>query len=123
MSHYARLLEPLADLPAGTAIRRVELTDAGYVFEALEPNGKWSVRGTTADLPALTDKGRDARAKRANGALRQGRPRVSAEPSTKRLVCKVTEQQHAAVEAIAVKEETNVPGLIRKALIERGMPE
>lgn len=137
MSHYARLVAPLkvvscygvADvLPVNTLVKRVKLEDGEFRFMAsMKPDALhegWLEWHTTEDLPAFTDKGRAHReAHTGRTTLRQGRPTVSTEAATHRLVCKVTEAQAEAVEAIAAAEDTNVPGLIRKALTERGMPE
>ncbi len=135
MSHYAKLIAPLKantvvtreciTLEVNTPIKGVSLNNGVYTFEAALHVGKrssgWVIFRTQDDLPAFTDKGSAQRA--APATLRPGRPTGSSSKATRRLVCKVTDEQATAVEAIAEKEETNVPGLIRKALIERGMPE
>ncbi len=130
MSHYAKLIRSITvaredglvgTAPAGLLIKNVTCVDDGYRFMISRDGEAWEPASTSEDLPAFTDKGSEARAKRST--LRRGKPRMSATVLNRRLVCKVTDEQAAAVEAIAVKEATNVPGLIRKALIERGMPE
>lgn len=127
---YAKLTEPLkcqihagtVTLPAGTEIKNVSIVDGLFTFDAhVRVTGAWVRASFSGDLPAFTDRGSAARTRRAT--LKPGRPRVSSATLTQRLVCKVTDEQAAAVEVIAEKEATNVPGLIRKALIERGMPE
>lgn len=133
MSRWATLIAPVAvmaigrdiagTLPVGTAIKGVRIDGDAYTFAALW-FGEWTKVRTCADLPAATDRGAAYRAKRARGAtLRPGRPAVSSTAATVRLVCKVTPAQAEAVERIAAEEKTNTPGLIRKALKERGMPE
>lgn len=133
MSHYARLVSPLkvygraqlapVELPIGTAIKGVLVFDEGYTFAA-RIGRLWVMCQTAEDLPAFTDKGREHReAHRANSTLRRGRPRVSSTAATKRLVCKVTDEQHDYVERCAAQLDITVSEHVRRALISDGMPE
>jgi hypothetical protein len=111
VSHYARLVSVVnatapsgaaIELAPGTEIRAVLLTDIGvYIFRARRA-GRWLSCSTEQDLPAATDRGRAERAKRAT--LRPGRPIRAAAPSTKRLVCKVTEGELERVKRDAAEE-------------------
>lgn len=130
MSHYARLITSLVlELPGaqklrlneGTQIKRVMCVADGYAFQALV-GGRWCPLLTDADLPALTDKGSAARQKR-RATLRPGKPRMGATAATRRLVCKVREDQHAHVERCAEQTGLTVSEHVRRALIADGMPE
>lgn len=110
---------------AGTPIKLVRLLENGsYEFTALW-YGEWVTMQTTADLPAATDRGAAARAARASArvTLRAGRPTLSDEVATVRLVCKVTREQYGAVFRKAEAGGLTVPRYVRKLLVDDGMPE
>jgi hypothetical protein len=92
MSHYAKVVEPLAGeihqslrareaftLPIGTEIKSVKVVDGGYACIALvrlkyERAARWVSFSTFADLPAFTDKGREGRARHPRATMAKGRP-------------------------------------------------
>ncbi len=130
MSHYARLTRIMwciteqgrTDLPAGLSIKSVRLDQNGVYLFWVNFSGEWVSASTTEDLPAFTDKGTEARAKR-RATLRPGKPRMGATAATRRLVCKVREDQHKHVELSAESAGLTVSERVRRALIADGMPE
>ncbi len=134
MNRWALLTAPLAaSLPnegppslvlvPGTAIKCIRIVNGRFAFLAYTtpPHG-WERYETDEDLPAFTDKGTEARANR-RATLRPGKPRMGATAATRRLVCKVREDQHRHVELSAESAGLTVSEHVRRALIADGMPE
>lgn len=140
VSNYAKLVAPMdatvkksgerMTLAVGVQIKGVFSFDDGYTFAALlrapyAPKASWVMFQTEQDLPGFTDAGRAHREAHRDRmtTLQQGRPRRSAKPSSRRLVCKVTDAQADYVERCAEQLDISVSEHVRRALIADGMPE
>lgn len=111
-------------LPSDTEIKGVKIEGERYVFDArVRSTGAWVRASFAGDLPAFTDKGQAHRAAHRADKLVHGRPRVSSDRSSKRLVAKVTEEQYAWAEREASRKEQTISQFLRARLISDGMPE
>ena len=137
MSHYARLIKPLTavttatreavELPIDTEVKRVNVTEGGYAFQALYyARGMfggargWLVLETDEDLPAFTDKGRAARAeRRPRGRPPRGKASTA---SVQPVAVRLDEMQRAWVRARAESQHLTVSEYIRNLLTADGLP-
>lgn len=129
MSRYAKLIDIVVawslngsrmhKLYPNTAIKNVEIDGEGYAFEALFSDG-WQRVTTAVDLPAFTDRGRAQREARRERVAKRGRP------SQNRGRCMITlpvrPDQKAALQKIAADQGTDLAGLVRRAMLAKGMP-
>ena len=119
---YARLIQPIGDLPIGTEIKNVRAKPYGYEFWAKRQDKTWASVLTLEDLPALTDKGAAQRATRAQRVtMQRGRPTASSEPTSRTITVRLTAAQRSALETRCAAVGVKVSEVVKRCLIEAGL--